>query len=74
MKNITKTLLVTLLIGLLGTAAQAQDNKVKVGEINYRQYERIEDRVYFLNELQEHGFTIEAGVTDGIVDVYAKTT
>ena len=71
MKNITKTLLVTLLIGLFGTTAQAQDTKVKVGELNYRQYERIEDRVYFLNELQEQGFIIEAGETDGVVDVYA---
>lgn len=74
MKNIIKSLFVGVLLCLCGTALQAQNNKVKVGEFDYSQYNRIEDRVYFLNELQEKGFIIEAGEKDGIVDIYAAST
>ena len=58
------------LIGIVGTI-KAQDSKVKVGEFDYRQYNRIEDRVFFLYELQNQGFVIEAGDSDGTVDIYA---
>ena len=65
----TQVILMALLF--VGNTIQAQDYKAKVGEFNYRQYQRIEDRVFFLNELQENGYILEAGNVDGLVDVYA---
>jgi len=75
MSKLTKSLLVLIAVIIMGAAnLQAQINMVKVGEFDYGKFERIEDRVYFLNELQEKGFIIEAGDTDGKVDVYATIT
>jgi len=56
----------------IGSFAQAQDYKAKVGEFDYSQYRRIEDRVFFIYELQEKGFIIEAGEVAGKVDIYAN--
>ena len=72
MKHIFTTLIIAVLSCLCSTIANAQGSKLKVGEFNYRQLERIEDRVFFLYEMQEKGFTIEAGDIDGIVDIYAS--
>lgn len=68
--SFTKMILMALLV-ISGTAIKAQDHKVKVGEFDYSQYQKIEDRVFFLNEMQENGFLIEAGDTEGTVDIYA---
>jgi len=78
MKNIfsrTTTFTSAILMALFfigSTTLQAQDYKVKVGEFDYRQYQRIEDRVFFLYELQEQGYILETGNVDGTIEVYAN--
>ena len=69
MSYVTRCAIIALLVCWFGNTASAQNTKVKVGEIEYRQYERIEDRVYILYELQEKGYLLEAGKDDGIIDV-----
>ena len=68
----TKAILMALLF--IGTTIQAQEYKVKVGEFNYRQYPRIEDRVFFLYELQQQGYILETGDVNDNVDVYAPVS
>lgn len=67
-----KKILVFMALLCIGGTILAQGYKVKVGEFDYSQYRRIEDRVFFLYELQERGFIVEAGDAVGKVDIYAE--
>lgn len=47
---------------------------VKVGEFNCNEYDRIETKVFFIEHLQEKGYTVEAGSTENVLDIYAPAT
>jgi len=69
--SIKKTLLViAILMVSFGKTIKAQDSPSKVGEFDFAQYEKLEDRIYFINEIQNNGFIVKEGEKDGILDIY----
>ena len=67
-------ILVAILCCWFGKTAWAQNAMVKVGEFNCSEYDRIETKVFFIEHLQEKGYTVEAGSTENVLDIYAPAT
>ena len=72
--SLISCVLVAIFCCWFGNTALAQNNLIKVGEFNSREFKRIEPRVFFIEQLQENGYSVEVSSTENVLDIYAPAT